>query len=74
MLIPLHEMPVAGLLALVFAGLVIFALVSNADSLPKSFLRFLGCFLLAGCMLELFLLAWVVTYVVSGDAPWDLSR
>jgi hypothetical protein len=64
---------VAGFIALVFAGLLIFALVSNADSLPKSFLRFLGYFLLAGSMIELFLLAWVVVYVVFADAPWNLS-
>ena len=69
-----QAMFVAAFTALVLVGLVIFALVRNADSLPKTFLKFLGYFLLVGSTLELLLLAWVVTYVVSGDAPWDLSR
>jgi len=56
-----------------FVGLLIFALVSKADSLPKSFLRSLGYFLLAGSMIELFLLAWVVVDVVFGDAAWGIS-
>lgn len=73
MLIPLFAMLVAGFIAIVFVGVLISALVGNADSLPKSFLRFLGYFLLAGSLIELVLLAWVVVYVVSGDAAWDIS-
>ena len=64
---------VAAFAALVLAGLVIFALVRNADSLPKSFLKFVGYFLLAGSTIELFLLGWVVIYIAFGDASWGLS-
>ena len=64
---------VAAFAVLVLAGLVIFALVRNADSLPKSFLKFLGYYLLAGSTIELLLLGWAVIYIAFGDASWDLS-
>ena len=64
---------VAAFTVLVLAGVVIFALVRNADSLPKSFLKFLGYYLLAGSTLELLLLAWVVIYIAFGDVSWCLS-
>ena len=68
-----RAMFVAAFAALVLAGLVIFALVRNADSLPKSFLKFVGYFLLAGSTIELFLLGWVVIYIAFGDVSWGLS-
>ena len=64
---------VAAFTVLVLAGLVVFALVRNADSLPKSFLKFLGYYLLAGSTIELLLLGWVVIYIAFGDASWGLS-
>ena len=64
---------VAAFTALVLVGLVIFALVHNADSLPKPFLKFLGYYLLAGSTIELLLLAWVVIYIAFGDSSWGLS-
>ena len=64
---------VAAFTVLVLTGLVIFALVRNAESLPKSFLKFLGYYLLAGSTLELLLLGWVVIYIAFGDASWGLS-
>jgi len=64
---------VAASIALVGVGLIIFALVRSADSLPKWFLKYLGYFLLTGSTLELVLLAWVVLYIAFGDAPWGLS-
>ncbi len=64
---------VAAFTALVLVGLVIFALVRNVGSLPKSFLKFLGYYLLVGSTLELLLLAWVVIYIAFGDASWGLS-
>ena len=64
---------VAAFTALVLVGLVIFALVRNADSLPKPFLKFLGYYLLAGSTIELLLLGWVVIYIAFGDASWGLS-
>ena len=64
---------VAAFTVLVLTGLVIFALVRNADSLPKSFLKFLGYYLLAGSTIELLLLGWVVIYIAFGDASWGLS-
>jgi hypothetical protein len=53
--------------------LVIFSLVRSADSLPKSFLKFLGYYLLVGSTLERLLLGWVVIYIAFGDASWGLS-
>ena len=64
---------VAASIALVLVGLIIFALVRSADSLPKAFLKYLGYYLLAGSTLELLLLAWVVIYIAFGDASWGLS-
>ena len=64
---------IAGSAALVLVGLILFALVRSADSLPRGFLKALGYFLLAGSTIELMLLAWVVLYIAFGDAPWSLS-
>ena len=64
---------VAASIALVLVGLIIFALVRSADLLPKTFLKYLGYYLLAGSTLELVLLAWVVIYIAFGDASWGLS-
>lgn len=58
---------------LVLVRLVIFSLVRSADSLPKSFLKFLGYYLLVGSTLERLLLGWVVIYIAFGDASWGLS-
>jgi hypothetical protein len=66
-------MRVAAFTVLVLVGLLIFALVRNADSLPKSLLKFIGYFLLSGSTLELLLLGWVVAYIAFGDASWGLS-
>jgi hypothetical protein len=64
---------VAALVGLALVGSLIFALVHYADSLPKPFLSFFGYFLLVGSVIELFLLAWVLAYIVFGGAPWDIS-
>jgi len=64
---------VAAFTVLVLVGLLLFALVRNANSLPKSFLKFLGYFLLSGSTLELLVLGWVVVCIAFGDVSWGLS-
>lgn len=67
-------MLVAGLVVITFIGLLIFLLVSNVDSLPKPFLRFLGYFLICASSIELLFLFWVLVYIwVSDWSMWDLS-
>ena len=67
-------MLVAGLVAIAFAGLAIFLLVSNVDSLPKPFLKVLGYFLISVSAVELLILCWVFVYVVISDwSLWGLS-
>ena len=65
---------VAGLVVIVFAGVLIFLLVSNVDVIPRPFLRILGYLLLGGGTIELLLLFWVLGYVVVSDwSLWSLS-
>jgi len=67
-------MLVAGLVFIAFVGLLIFLLVSNAGSLPRPFLKYLGYFLLGGSSVELLLLIWVVGYAWMSDwSLWSLS-
>lgn len=67
-------MLVAGLVAITFLGLVIFWLVSNADSLPRRFLQFLGYFLIFVSSVELLVLIWVLVFVAISDwSLWGLS-
>ncbi len=67
-------MLVAGMVTIAFVGLVIFALVSNVDSLSKPFLRFLGVFLLCASSIELLFLFWVLVYIAISDwSLWNLS-
>jgi len=67
-------MLVAGIVAIVFVGLVIVLLVSNADSLPKQFLKILGYFLLCVSSVELLILVWVLAYIAYSDwSLWSLS-
>ena len=67
-------MLVAGIVAIVFVGLVIVLLVSNADSLPKQFLKILGYFLLCVSSVELLILFWVLAYIAYSDwSLWSLS-
>ena len=67
-------MLVAGIVAIAGFGLVIYLLVSNADSIPKQFLKFLGYFLLCVSSVELLILIWVLVYIAISDwSLWSLS-
>jgi len=67
-------MLVAGLVTVVFVGLVIYLLVSNKGSLSKTFLKFLGYFLICVSTIELLILFWVLIYVAVSDwTLWSLS-
>jgi len=67
-------MLVAGLVAVTFVGLVIFWLVSNVDSLPRRFLKFLGYFLIFVSSVELLVLIWIFVFVAISDwSLWGLS-
>ena len=67
-------MLVAGIVAIAGFGLVIYLLVSNADSIPKQFLKFLGYFLLCASSVELLILFWVLVYIAISDwSLWSLS-
>ena len=55
-------MLVAGLIVVAFGGLVIYLLVSNVDSLPITFLKFLGYFLIFVSSVELLILIWVLVF------------
>lgn len=64
-------MLVAGIVAIAGFGLVIYLLVSNVDSIPKQFLKFLGYFLLCASSVELLILFWALVYIAISD--WSLS-
>ena len=67
-------MLVAGIVAIVGFGLVIYLLVSNVDSIPKQFLKFLGYFLLCASSVELLILFCVLVYIAISDwSLWSLS-
>jgi len=67
-------MLVAGIVAIVGFGLVIYLLVSNVDSIPEQFLKFLGYFLLCASSVELLILFWVLVYIAISDwSLWSLS-
>jgi len=67
-------MLVAGVVAIAGFGLVIYLLVSNVDSIPKQFLKFLGYFLLCASSVELLILFWVLVYIAISDwSLWSLS-
>ena len=67
-------MLVAGIVAIVGFGLVIYLLVSNVDSMPKQFLKFLGYFLLCASSVELLILFWVLVFIAISDwSLWSLS-
>ncbi len=67
-------MLVAGIVAIAGFGLVIYLLVSNVDSIPKQFLKFLGYFLLCASSVELLILFWVLVYIAISDwSLWNLS-
>ena len=67
-------MLVAGIVAIAGFGLVIYLLVSNVDSIPKQFLKFLGYFLLCASSVELLILFWVLVYIAISDwSLWSLS-
>jgi len=63
-------MLIAGIVVIVFAGTLIFLLVSNVDSIPKPFLGILGYFLILVSTIELAFLIWVLVYVWI--TPWTL--
>ncbi len=64
----------AGIVAIAGFGLVIYLLVSNVDSIPKQFLKFLGYFLLCASSVELLILFWVLVYIAISDwSLWSLS-
>ena len=66
-------MLVAGLFAIAFFGLIVWLLVSNADALPKAFLKYLGYYILFGSTVEMLLLFWVLGYIgVSDRTFWGL--
>ncbi len=65
---------VAGLVVVTGTGLLIYLLVSNVDSLPQSFLRILGYFLIGVSTIEALFIVWVLTYIWSSDqVSWGLS-
>ena len=67
-------MLVAGLVVVAFGGLVIYLLVSNADSLPRTLLKFLGYFLIFVSSVELLILIWVLVFIAISDwSLWGLS-
>ena len=67
-------MLVAGIVAIAGFGLVIYLLVSNVDSMPKQFLKFLGYFLLCVSAVELLILFWILVYIAISDwSLWGLS-
>ena len=67
-------MLVAGLVVVTFGGLVIYLLVSNVDSLPRPFLKFLGYFLIFVSSVELLILVWVLVFIAISDwSLWGLS-
>ncbi len=67
-------MLVAGLVVVTGTGLLIYLLVSNVDSLPQSFLRILGYFLIGVSTIEALFIVWVLTYIWSSDqVSWGLS-
>ncbi len=67
-------MLVAGIVAIAGFGLVIYLLVSNVDSIPKQFLKFLGYFSLCASSVELLILFWVLVYIEISDwSLWSIS-
>jgi len=67
-------MLLAGIVAIAGFGLVIYLLVSNVDSMPKQFLKFLGYFLLCASSVELLILFWVLVFIAISDwSLWSLS-
>jgi len=67
-------MLVAGLVVVAFGGLAIYLLVSNVDSLPRPFLKFLGIFLIFVSSVELLILIWVLVFIAISDwSLWGLS-
>jgi hypothetical protein len=67
-------MLVAGLVVVAFGGSVIYLLVSNVDSLPRPFLKFLGYFLIFVSSVELLILIWVLVFIAISDwSLWGLS-
>ena len=67
-------MLVAGLVIVAFGGLVLYLLVSNVDSLPRPFLKFLGYFLIFVSSVELLILIWVLVLIAISDwSLWGLS-
>jgi hypothetical protein len=67
-------MLVAGLVVVAFGGLVIYLLVSNVDSLPRTLLKFLGYLLIFVSSVELLILIWVLVFIEISDwSLWDLS-
>ena len=65
---------VAGLVVVTGTGLLIYLLVSNVDSLPQSFLRILGYFLIGVSTIEALFIVWVLAYIWSSDqVSWGLS-
>ncbi len=67
-------MLVAGLVVVTGTGLLIYLLVSNVNSLPQSFLRILGYFLIGVSTIEALFIVWVLSYIWSSDqVSWGLS-
>ncbi len=67
-------MLLAGIVAIAGFGLVIYLLVSNVDSIPKQFLKFLGYFLFCASSVELLILFWVLVFIAISDwSLWSLS-
>lgn len=65
---------VAGLVVVTGTGLLIYLLVFNVSSLPQSFLRILGYFLIVVSTIEALFIVWVLSYIWSSDqVSWGLS-
>ncbi len=64
----------AGLLTIVFFGLIVVVMVSNVDSMSKVFLKYFGYYLIFTSTIELLFLFWVLGYIAVSDwSLWGLS-
>lgn len=67
-------MIIAGLVAIALLVLLIVLLVTNAGSIPRPVLRFIGYFLLCVSTIELLFIIWVLGYIwISDWTLWGLS-
>jgi hypothetical protein len=67
-------MLLAGLVGIVFIGLLVYLLIIFAGAMPNALLKFLGYFLLIVSCIEVALLIWILTFIgISDWSLWGLS-